>query len=279
MIIHCWGARGSAPVSGKPFLTYGGDTTCMEIRTSDDQVIIIDAGTGICSAGHHLHKKKQNNCHLLFTHLHLDHVIGFPFFDLLYSETNTITIYDSIYLTKSIKPALSAIMNSPYFPFSFQKIKANLSFKKTQNKTFTIGSAAITPIHINHPEGGAGFKIIEEDKCFVFLTDNELGEPYGKGHSFQAYRDFTNEADLLIHDAEFTPEEYNNKKHWGHSSYMDALHLALESGVKQFGLFHHHQQRTDDEINTMVKKCREQVARTKSSLHCFAVGAGFNINL
>jgi len=279
MIIRCWGARGSVPVSGKPFLTYGGDTTCIEIRTSDSQVIIIDAGSGICSAGNKLHKEKQDSCHLLFTHLHLDHVIGFPFFDLLYSETSTITIYDSVFLKKPIKSALSAIMNSPYFPFSFQKIKAHLSFKKIQDKTFTIGSAAITPVQLNHPEGGAGFKITEEDKIFVFLTDNELGEPYGKGHSFQTYRDFSSQADLLIHDAEFTPEEYNNKKHWGHSSYMDALYLALDSGVKQFGLFHHHQQRTDDQIDAMVEKCRKHAARKRSSLHCFAVAAGFTINL
>ena len=170
-------------------------------------------------------------------------------------------------------------MNPPYFPFSFQKINADLSFQKIQDKTFTIGSAAITPIQLNHPEGATGFKITEEDKCFVFLTDNELGEPYGKGHSFQTYRDFTGHADLLMHDAEFTPEEFSNKKQWGHSSYMDALDLALESGVKKFGLFHHHQLRTDDEIDTMVEKCREHAARTQSSMHCFAVASNFKINL
>ncbi|MFO7890362.1 MAG: MBL fold metallo-hydrolase [bacterium] len=279
MIIRCFGSRGSVPVSGQPFLTYGGDTTCIEIKTSDNQVIIIDAGTGICTAGNQLQQDNQDSCHLLFTHLHLDHIIGFPFFDLLYSGTSKITIYSSVYLKKPIKSALSTIMNPPYFPFSFQKIKAKLSFQKIQDDTFTIGSACISTIQLNHPAGGIGFKIREKDKCFVFLTDNELGEPYKNGHSFQTYRDFTSQADLLMHDAEFTPEEYNNRKHWGHTSYMDALYLALESGVKRFGLFHHHQQRTDAQIDAMVEKCRKYAARTQSSVHCFAVASGFKIKL
>lgn len=279
MHIHCWGARGSVPVSGKSFLTYGGDTTCIEIRTRDDKVIIIDAGTGIRRAGIRLQEQKKKSCYLLFTHHHLDHIMGFPFFKLIYSGENHITIYSSAYCQPSLQQALSLIMNPPFFPFSFDHIKAVLNFKQIRDESFNIGSASITPIQLNHPGGGSGFKIREDDKSFVFLTDNELGEPYGKGKSFQMYCDFTAGADLLMHDAAFTPEEYQSKKKWGHSSSMVALNLALEAEVKQLGLFHHLPERTDDQIDAMIKKCNHQVVVNTSSLTCFGVTSDFTLEL
>ncbi len=279
MIINCWGARGSIPVSGPSFLKYGGDTTCIEIRTTDDTVIIIDAGTGIRRLGNHLLREKKYRYHLLFTHIHLDHIIGFPFFNPVYVDKSHINIYSSNYIKQSVKSALSSIMTPPYFPLYFDKIKAKLTFHEIYDDTFNIGSTVITPIQINHPEGGIGFKIKEGKKCFVFLTDNELGEANGKGNSFQSYRDFAEQADLLMHDAEFTPEEYRTKKYWGHSSYLDALQLALEAKVQRFGLFHHFQERTDAQIDSLVQKCKKIIVRKQLSMDCFAVSTGFKIKL
>lgn len=279
MLIRCWGSRGSSPVSGQSFLKYGGDTTCLEIRTADNNILIIDAGTGIRRLGNRLLEKKKYQYHLFFTHIHLDHIIGFPFFNPIYSEKTLINIYGCSGLSKSPQSALASIMRPPYFPVDFKKIKAKLKFYEINKNSFRIGSSVITFIPINHPDGGVGFKIKEGDRSFVFITDNELMEQYSGGETFQSYIDFVRNADLLIHDAEFTPEEYEKKKLWGHSSYKDALQLALDADVRHFGLFHHSQDRNDAEIDTIVQNCQNIIRQKQSLLDCFAVSEDFIIEL
>ncbi len=124
-----------------------------------------------------------------------------------------------------------------------------------------------------------GYKFVENGKSFVFLTDNELAFKHPGGADFEDYRDFSADADLLIHDAEYTGEEYKKTRMWGHSVYEDALKLALNARVKKFGLFHHNQERSDAGIDEMLADCHETIARKNASLECFALHQGMEIEL
>jgi len=136
---------------------------------------------------------------------------------------------------------------------------------------FEIGSVTVVPIALSHPNGGSGYKFIEDGKSFVFLTDNELGYVHPGGMAFKDYLEFCNEADLLIHDAEYTPQEYKAFVDWGHSVYTDTLDLALKAGAKKLGLFHLNQERSDRQMDDIVQDCRTRIADQGSNLECVGV--------
>ncbi len=279
MIVRCWGARGSIPVSGEEYLRFGGDTTCIEIRTKDDEIIIIDAGSGIRKLGNKLLEEKQQKYSMIFTHAHWDHILGFPFFKLIYSKGTHIDMFGCAFAQESIEKIIFKTMEPPNFPVNFQDIKAEIVYYGACKGIFSINSVIITPIPLSHPNQGLGFKFVEDDKSFVFMTDNELSFKHPGGLDYQDYLEFSSNADLLIHDAEFTDEEYKTRKAWGHSCYRDALRLALEAKVKRFGLFHHNQDRTDTTLEEMVKDCQRTIENNKASLECFAVYEGMEIKL
>jgi phosphoribosyl 1,2-cyclic phosphodiesterase len=179
----------------------------------------------------------------------------------------------------SVKQMISKIMAPPNFPVKFEDIRADINFHETCESPFTIESMTITPIPLSHPNQGIGYKFAEDGKSFVFLTDNELMFKHPGGVSFQDYRDFSVDTDLLIHDAEFTQEEYKKTRTWGHSVYKDALKLALDARVKRFGLFHHNQERSDKGIDEILEDCRQIVEINHAGLDCFALHQGMEIEL
>lgn len=273
MIIKIWGSRGSIPVSGREYLKYGGDTTCVEIRSKRGDIVIIDAGTGIRRLGNLLADEKRGDINFIFTHGHWDHLMGFPFFKPLYFKRSTIRIYPCPFHTKFIETILSKVMAPPNFPVKYSDITAQISYHDANPTEFSIGSLSVAPIAISHPNGGSGYKFIEDGKTFVFLTDNELGYIHPGGRTFEDYRDFSQQADLLIHDAEYTPREYTTFLDWGHSVYTDTLDLALQAGVKRLGLFHLNQERTDREMDKIVDDCRNRIAANGSNLTCVGAAA------
>lgn len=279
MYIKCWGSRGSIPVSGKEYLKYGGDTTCLEIRTKSNDIIIIDAGTGIRRLGNLLIKENQNKYHFIFTHTHWDHIMGFPYFKPLYSNHTEFRMYRCPFHSQLVKNIISNIMAPPNFPVKYSDIKAELLYEEACPTEFEIGSVKVIPIPISHPNGGSGYKFIEDKKSFVFLTDNELGFIHPGGLPYKDYVKFSSGADLLIHDAEYTPEEYKTFIDWGHSVYTDVLNLAFEAGVKKVGLFHLNQERTDREMNKIVKNCGKIIADKSNNMECFAVGCDMTFEL
>lgn len=272
MIIRCWGSRGSIPVSGKQYLRYGGNTTCLEIRTNDDKILIVDAGSGIREAGNHLIASGLHNFTLLLTHAHWDHIMGFPFFKPIYSHKTNLDIWGCPFAQDSIKEMLARTMEAPNFPVTFDSIHANISYQNTCIDSYILGSMVITPIALSHPNQGSGYKFEEGGKSFIFLTDNELGYKHEGGLDFQDYLDFSRDADLLFHDAEYKEEEYKKTRGWGHSYYKDALKLAIEAGVKKLGLFHHNQERIDSEIDAIVNDCQKEIKKHGNILECFAIG-------
>ncbi|MBF0318281.1 MAG: MBL fold metallo-hydrolase [Nitrospirae bacterium] len=279
MIIKCWGARGSIPVSGKDYLKYGGDTTCIEIRPKNGDIIIIDTGSGIRELGKKMLDEKRDKFNIIFTHFHWDHIMGFPFFRPIYNEGTRIDFYGCAFVQGSIEEMISKTMVSPHFPVNFNEVKATFSYVTVCSRSFNINSITVTPIMLSHPNQGLGYKFEEDGKTFVFITDNELTYKHPGGLDYEDYRDFAANADLLFHDSEYMEEEYEAKKTWGHSIYKDSLRLAIESGVKSFGLYHHNQNRTDDEQDAIVEDCQRIIARKNSPLKCFAVYQGMEIVL
>jgi phosphoribosyl 1,2-cyclic phosphodiesterase len=277
MYIKCWGSRGSISVSGTWCNRYGGDTTCLEIRSEKGDLIVVDAGSGIRALGCKLLNEKENKFDLLFANAHLDHVSGFPFFLPVYRKDTEIIVHGNPFDYPSYRVILRGLMTEPYHPFEFDDIPAKLTFDKIGTKPFKIGSLSITPILLSHPNGGMGFKFQEKGRSFVFLTDNELEYIHPNGMSLDAYIDFCKGADLLIHDAEYTPKDYNRT--WGHSMYTSAVDLGIRAGVKKLGLFHHNQKRTDDQVDKIVHASNKMVVDRRSKINVFAVGNSFETRL
>ena len=174
MKIRCWGARGSIPVSGADYVTYGGDTTCIEIRTRTDEIIIIDAGSGIRRLGNLLIQEKRDHFSMIFTHSHWDHILGFPFFKPVYRKGTAIQMFGCSAAQESIQAMISRTMQAPYFPVNFQDLQADISYHNACEGDFSIESVTVTPIPLSHPNQGFGYKFTENGRSFVFLTDNEL---------------------------------------------------------------------------------------------------------
>ncbi len=271
MLIRCWGSRGSIAVSGPEYLKYGGDTTCLELSSKDDDLIIIDAGTGIRALGRKLVEENRRRINLLLTHAHWDHLSGFPFFNPIYREQFEIKVCGPQPTQESVKKIISRTMSPPYFPIELEDISAEINFFGMGDVSFTIGPVRIKTIALSHPNQGVGYRFEEDKKSFVFLTDNELTFRHPTGLDYRDYVEFSKGADLLFHDAEFTPGEYEHTRGWGHSVYVDTVNLAIYAGVKRLGLFHHNQNRTDQEVDRIVEDCRRIIREKGAKLDCVAV--------
>jgi phosphoribosyl 1,2-cyclic phosphodiesterase len=279
MIIRCYGARGSIAVSGAEYLKYGGDTTCIEIRTKNDEIIIVDAGSGIRRLGNKLLSEDRFEYSIIFTHSHLDHIIGFPFFKPVSNERATIDLLGCPITQGNIRKLLSRAMEAPLFPVAFDELKAKINYSGECALSFQVDTVEVFPINLSHPNVGMGYKFVEDGKTFVFLTDNELGYRHREGRSFEEYVEFSRDADFLIHDAMYTQAQYETTKTWGHSTYNDALNLALAARVKRFGLFHHDHGRDDDKLDVIVQVCRKVIQKQKRQMECFALSQTTELTL
>lgn len=278
MLIRFWGARGSIGVSGEEYLKYGGDTTCVEIRTNSGEVIIIDAGTGIRRLGRSMLSEGIWEYSLLFTHAHWDHLMGFPFFAPIYMTDTKINMFGCPLSQGNVETFLAETMKAPFFPVPFELVRSKINFTEVTDHCMALGDMTINCIPLSHPNGGVGMKFTEDGKSFVFLTDNELTYQHEGGRSFEEYVEFCKDADVLVHDAEYLPDEYDVRKTWGHTVYTDALELALQAGAKQFGLFHHNQDRTDDAVDAMVEHC-SNISHERGGPNCFGVAQDMVIEL
>lgn len=276
MKITIWGCRGSVPTPGADTLRYGGNTTCIEVRAADGVPLIIDAGTGIRLLGRKILEEPDGpaSITLLLTHAHLDHLMGFPFFGPMYYSRFVIRVMGGAAARQSLRHYLTRQMEPPYFPVDFSAAKAEFRFDTGLPGAQASDPLQVEPIHLNHPNGGYGYRFTEDGKRFVFLTDNELGGVHEGGRSFQEYVDFCRDADLLIHDAQYTDEEYKRKVGWGHSTFRAAGHLAVRAGVHRLGLFHHDPDRTDHELDRLVGECQCDVTAEKAPTEVFAVAEG-----
>jgi phosphoribosyl 1,2-cyclic phosphodiesterase len=281
MKVRFWGTRGSIAAPGKDTAIYGGNTTCVEVILGSGRKVIIDAGTGIRLLGRHLEQEMERvDIHLLVTHIHWDHVLGFPFFGPVYTESSTLLIDGYPSCMKGLRYAFDNHMGDGFFPVRFSELKAQIQYLDTLNHgPLEIEEALIETIPLQHPQGGFGYRFREGTKTLVFITDNELcDEPWVSRHPDEYVR-FCQDADLLIHDSQYDPDEIESRRGWGHSEYVSTCNMAVRAGVKRLILFHHDPWRKDSEIASIKGRCDELVAAKGAQIEIDAAKEGTEIQL
>ena len=268
MRIRFWGTRGSIPVPGRDTIIYGGNTTCLEITLQGGKTVIIDAGTGIRPLGDKLIAENENvEIHLLITHIHWDHNLGFPFFAPIYDPATKIYVDGHQNSMKGLRNTLDSKTVDGLFPITFDDLKANIHhIDQVRKGVLEIDGTRIDSIPIQHPQGGIGFRFREGDKNLVFITDNELREDAWEGRTPEEYAKFCEGADILIHDAQYTPREIKERKGWGHSDYRATFDLAHRANVKKLLLFHHDPTRTDPEVKAIKVLCEDLAGKRNSNI-------------
>jgi phosphoribosyl 1,2-cyclic phosphodiesterase len=235
------------------FGTVGGNTTCLEVRTGEDKVIILDAGTGLRELGVSLEKSRDptRDFTLLFTHFHWDHLQGIPFFGPAWVKGNRITFASPM---PSLERVLRDQMKPPYFPVTMDAMGAELAFRRLEGEGVRIGNAVVLWKRMNHPGGSYAYRISENGKSVIFATDSEVTDR--EFQSREENRAFFERADLLILDSQYTLEESFSKFDFGHTAYTMAVNLAVEWKVKTLVLFHHEPRSDDRKIHGMARRAR-----------------------
>jgi phosphoribosyl 1,2-cyclic phosphodiesterase len=278
MRVTFWGCRGSIPVSGAANARYGGNTTCLEVRLEDGSLIVLDAGTGIRNLGKKMIQSPNGrDIYLIFTHPHWDHLMGFPHFAPAYSDHYRIHIRGGPIAKQTIRDYLEHQMQPPYFPARFCSMKAEFDFTHGIPLVKHIGGAEVAPIPLSHPNGGYGYRITENGSSLVFLTDNEPEYDHEGSRAWFEYVNFCRDADLLVHDAQYTRTEYERAGSWGHSTYETAVALASQANVKRLALFHHDPDHDDATLDRIAEAGRLLIAQRKRSIACFAAAEGTSL--
>jgi len=259
--VRFWGVRGAIPTPMPGNLGYGGNTTCLEIRTPEG-VMIIDGGSGMRVFGGALAQEfaGQNlSLNVLMTHFHWDHIQGIPFFAPLYSASNEVTFW-SDRTVEVLKETLEGQMTSPYFPVPFARVPGRRNFGRIGNEeSFEKLTVRRFPLH--HPQGASGYRLEYDGKVLVHASDHEQGDPK---HD-RIVTEYAANADVLIIDAQYTPEEYKQKKSWGHSTWKYAVQTARAANVKRLVLFHHDPSHDDSFIDALVAEARACFPNTEAA--------------
>ena len=280
MKLRFWGTRGSIPSPGPDTVKYGGNTTCVELRLNDGTLVVFDAGTGIRNLGLEIAKKEHNQkINLFLSHSHWDHIQGFPFFTPANQRNTEINIFGCPPTYNKLREILTNQMESKYFPVNFDELKAQISFRAITNGQYPIGNATFSFIENNHPGTAYGFKVKENDRYLVFITDNELEPPNSSVNKWEAFVSFCKEADILIHDAQFLDSELKNNSGWGHSAYEQALKLGLAARVKKLIFFHHDPDRKDHEIDRIIREVQIRLQTIPCKMVVIAASEGQEIEV
>jgi phosphoribosyl 1,2-cyclic phosphodiesterase len=266
MKIKFWGTRGSIPVPGRDTIVYGGNTTCVEIQPNSGRKMVIDAGTGIRSLGEKLiAAEEQVDICLLITHIHWDHILGFPFFRPIYQPENRIAIDGFHSCMKGLRTPFENRMSDGFWPVRFEDLKADIHYLDTLSSgPLEYDGVIVESVPLQHPQGGFGYRFKEGGKTLVFITDNELTQDAWVGRRPEDYVRFCKDADILIHDAQYTPEELIERKGWGHSDYVSTVDLGVSAEVGRLVLFHHDPGRKDQDMDALKARC-QGLAREKGS--------------
>jgi phosphoribosyl 1,2-cyclic phosphodiesterase len=241
-----WGVRGSIPTPVAENLGYGGNTACISIRSGDQPLVILDAGTGIRALGNTLSEAKP--VHLFLTHFHWDHIQGIPSF----APIQNTAIYSSADPAE-LERILTTQMRPPYYPVP---MPASLNYRKISEES--IGDLLVRPFALHHPNGATGYRIESSNASIVYASDHE----HGDAAADTTLREYARDADVLIYDAQYTSEEYEHRRGWGHSTWRQAVKLARETGVRQLILFHHDPLRMDRDLDAIVREAQQEFPNT-----------------
>jgi phosphoribosyl 1,2-cyclic phosphodiesterase len=269
--VRYWGTRGSIPTPGRKTAKYGGNTCCLELR-SDDTIVVLDAGSGIRELGQAWLEEFSGGpirANLLFTHLHWDHIQGFPFFAPAYQSGNSLTVFGEERPSGGIRELLGGQMQGAYFPVPLSAMKAQLEFRSTADQ-FQLDGLRLRTVKLPHPGGALAYRVESSDGVFVFATDCELelaalnpaevqANPLAVRDYDPAFIDFFRGADLLVIDCQFLDDEYLCRQGWGHNGVATVADLCAQVRPHMVALFHHDPQHADDVVAGVVSEVFKQL--------------------
>jgi phosphoribosyl 1,2-cyclic phosphodiesterase len=250
MKARIWGCRGSLATPGEATVRYGGNTTCLEVRSAGGAVVVIDAGTGIRNLGRELAGESLHQIDLLLTHLHLDHIEGLGFFALLFDPESTIKIHGPRPTNGSLKEKVAAYLSPPYFPVPFERIDARLIFEEIENDTWDINGLRISSTPVCHPGATLAYRVTEHGKSLAFVPDNEPGLEPESGLAVAG------DADVLLHDSQYTDDEYATRVGWGHTSLSDYGNYLRAAAPGRAVMVHHDPSHSDEQLELMLAAAR-----------------------
>jgi phosphoribosyl 1,2-cyclic phosphodiesterase len=280
MQITFWGVRGSIPTPGPDTVAIGGNTSCVELRAGK-ALVIFDGGTGLRLLGKKLLSEMPIKAHIFFSHVHWDHIQGFPFFEPAFVAGNVFHLYGGNNVSRTLEETLAGQMDHPNFPVHLTVMGAKMSFRDlAEGETVVIddgmgGRVLVTSARGNHPQGVFAFRVEQGGKAVVYATDTEHYE----GRIDDKLLELARGAEVLIYDSQYTPEEYEGtggagpKKGWGHSTFEEGAKLAKIAAARRLVLFHHDPAQSDAAI-------RDKEARARSLFpEAVAAYEGLNIDV
>ncbi len=286
--IKFWGVRGSIPTPGSSTIRYGGNTSCVELRYGK-KLFILDAGSGLRLLGNELLKGGSKiSASILISHMHWDHIQGIPFFPPAFIPGNQFVFYGAQEPDTGLAQIIAHQMDPTYFPIQMSDMGSKLEFKNINEGRHKIDGVTVDTIYVNHPGFAIGYKLHFGDKSLVYISDNEpftipndaeTGEPVVGEDGNQKLIEFIRGSTILIHDSQYTPDEYENHKTWGHSPYSYTVDIALKSGIEHLLLFHHDPLHNDEKIDEILKNAQNIVKQNQSEMLVNAAMEGMKITL
>jgi phosphoribosyl 1,2-cyclic phosphodiesterase len=271
-VVRFWGVRGSIPVPGPGTVRIGGNTSCIEIRAGSE-LLIFDAGTGLRRLGAELMNQLPIVARMFFTHVHWDHIQGFPFFVPAFLKGNRFDLFGARKLSNTLAETLSGQMNFPNFPVSLSEMAARMNFHDLhEGETVACGDAVITNTQLNHPGGVFAYRVDFGGHAVVVATDTEHYSCLDK-----KLVNLAEGADVLIYDAQYTPDEYQGngeslpRTGWGHSTWEEGVKVAQAARVRQLVLFHHDPDHDDDAVRQIETLAREVFPKTTAAYEGLAL--------
>ena len=245
-----WGCRGSLATPGPATVRYGGNTSCVHVRTKSGRTVVLDAGTGARSLGQRLVGEGVDRLDLFLTHLHLDHVEGLGFFGPLFEPDATVTIHGPRPGDRSLEQWIATYLSPPFFPVPFERIPARIEFMEVVPGRYEVDGLRITAASVSHPGNTVGYRLEEAGRTLAFVPDNEPGlDP-------DAALELATGADVLFHDAQYTEEEYGTRVGWGHASLPDFARLVRRAKPGRVVMFHHDPSHSDEQLERMEQDAR-----------------------
>jgi phosphoribosyl 1,2-cyclic phosphodiesterase len=258
MHITFWGVRGSIPTPGPNTVEVGGNTSCVEVRAGK-AILIFDGGTGLRMLGKKLLPEMPIVAHMFFSHVHWDHIQGFPFFEPAFVPGNLFHLYGGNNVSRTLGETLAGQMDHPNFPVSLTVMAAKMTFRDlNEGEVVDVddgegGRVLITNARGNHPQGVYAFRVEQAGKAFVYATDTEHYE----GRMDDKLLALARGADVFVYDSQYTPEEYDAKKGWGHSTFEEGARIAKAAGARKLVLFHHDPMQDDDAVREKERRARK----------------------
>jgi phosphoribosyl 1,2-cyclic phosphodiesterase len=256
-----WGVRGTVTTPGRATVRYGGNTSCAAVQIGEQEHLVLDCGTGLRMLGtQQARSPKPQQYHIFFTHYHLDHIIGLPFFHPLYDKRTSITLHGPESGGRKVDQILQAFMTAPYFPVTLKNAPASVSYVTLGDAPVQVGGLTVSSLAVNHPDGCRAYRLENGGRRIVYATDHE----HGREETDRALVGFAEGADHLIYDAMYLETEYEElRRGWGHSTWYAAVQTARKARVKNLVLFHHNPDHTDEELEKVLSLARDEMPSTQ----------------